>query len=136
MQKQNIKDWIKKCEALRLLPYLDKVGKLTIGYGRNLDDVGISKQEADFMFDNDFSQVEKTLSTYDWYNIQPDGVKAALINMCFNVGITRLKEFKKMIAALKNKNYTAAAQEALNSKWAIQVGQRAKDVALMLREGK
>lgn len=119
-----------------MLPYTDSVGKLTIGYGRNLNDNGISKKEADFLFDNDFNSCERELSKYTWYTSQPEGVQAALINMRFNLGLKRLLGFKRMIAALKVKNYTLVAQEALDSKWATQVGQRAKDIAVMLREGK
>jgi lysozyme len=119
-----------------LHPYIDTMAKLTIGWGRNLEDNGISQEEADFLFDNDFANCERELSQCSWYRDQPEGVQAALINMCFNLGFPRLKGFKRMIAALKAKNYTLAAQEALNSRWATQVGQRAKDVAVMLREGK
>ncbi len=136
MQKQDVKNWIKKCEDCELHPYFDSEGILTIGWGRNLRDNGISQKEADFLFDNDFDSCERELSACSWYTAQPEGVKAALINMCFNLGLPRLKGFKRMIAALEAQNYTLAAQEALNSKWATQVGQRAKDVAVMLREGK
>ena len=136
MQKKDVKSWIKKCEECVLHPYTDTVGKLTIGYGRNLDDNGISQEEADFLFDNDFHSCERQLARCSWYVDQPEGVQAALINMCFNLGLPRLKGFKRMIAALETKNYALAAQEALNSKWATQVGQRARDIAVMLREGK
>lgn len=117
-------------------PYLDTEGVLTIGWGRNLYDNGISQKEADYLFDNDFDNCQRELAKCSWYSSQPEGVQAALMNMCFNLGLPRLKGFKLMIAALEEKNYTLAAQEALNSKWAKQVGQRAKDVAVMLREGK
>lgn len=116
-------------------PYTDTVGKTTIGYGRNLEDNGISFAEAQYLFENDFAQVQKQLSQYAWYRSQPENVMAALINMCFNLGITKLLGFKKMIAALTEHDYTTAALEALDSKWAIQVGERAKDVAIMMREG-
>lgn len=116
-------------------PYTDTVGKLTIGYGRNLDDNGISPQEADYLFDNDYARVEQELNQCSWYVGQPEGVQAALMNMCFNMGLPRLKGFKRMIAALHANNRTLAAIEALDSKWAQQVGQRAKDVALMMRQG-
>lgn len=118
-----------------MLPYTDTVGKLTIGWGRNLEENGISQEEADYLFDNDIAICEKELSKCKWYVDQPEGVQAALLNMCFNLGLPRLKGFKRMISALKEKNYTQAAIEALDSKWAKQVGQRAKDVAVMLREG-
>ena len=136
MQQQEIKNWIKKCEKFMPHPYLDSVGKLTIGYGRNLNDYGISQEEADYLFDNDFDNCKRELSQYSWYINQPQGVQGALINMCFNLGLPKLMGFKNMLAALEAKNYTLAAQEALNSKWASQVGDRAKDIAVMLREGK
>lgn len=135
MQK-NLKEWIKKCETCVLHPYLDSQGKLTIGWGRNLHDNGISQAEADFLFNNDFYSCQRELSECSWYIRQPEGVQAALMNMCFNLGLPKLKGFKRMIAALEAKNYTLAAMEALDSKWATQVGDRAKDVAVMLREGK
>lgn len=115
--------------------YFDTVGKKTIGYGRNIEDNGISLDEAELMFSNDFARCQKELAPFTWYTNQPDNIKSALMNMCFNMGITKLLGFKKMIAALTAKDYTKAALEALDSRWSIQVGQRAKDVALMIRQG-
>ncbi len=132
----NVKDWIKRCEACKLKIYKDTVDKWTVGWGRNIQDNGISQDEADYMFENDFKRVVRELEQNPWYIAQPQGVKDALINMNFNMGINRLMGFKNMIRALIERNYTLAAQEALNSKWAGQVGQRAKDVAVMIREGK
>lgn len=127
--------WIKSDEGLRLQPYTDTVGKLTIGYGRNLSDNGISKEEAEIMFQNDLTVAVNSLKQYSWFLVQPDSIKRALINMCFNVGLSRLLGFRKMIDALIHRDYTRAAQEALNSKWARQVPNRAKDIAVMLRTG-
>jgi lysozyme len=127
--------WIKKCEALRLQIYTDTTGNPSIGWGRNLRK-GISLDEAELMFQNDYKETVAELETCDWYHPLPDGVQDALINMNFNLGLPKLLLFKKMIAALTVKNYTLAAQEALDSKWSTQVGDRAKAVAVMLREGK
>ena len=132
---ENVKEWIKHHEGLNLRLYKDTVNKTTIGYGRNIQDNGISQSEADFMFENDFNRCEHDLKSYSWYLVQPQNVKDALMNMCFNLGINRLLGFKKMILALIDKDYTKAAIEALDSKWAKQVGQRAKDIALMMRQG-
>ncbi len=131
----HLKDWIKKHEGFSTHPYLDTVGKVTIGYGRNIDDNGITKEEADYLFDNDLARCLRELSVYPWYVHQPQNVQDALVNMCFNLGIARLLTFHKMIRALTIKDYTNAAREALDSKWAAQVGERAKDVALMIRQG-
>jgi lysozyme len=132
---QDLQQWIKSCEKLELHTYIDTNGHCTVGWGRNLED-GISVDEAELMFQNDFKQAVKELETQAWYNKQPQGVKNALINMNFNLGITELLEFKAMINCLQSFDYTGAAQAALNSKWAKEVHQRATDIALMIREGK
>lgn len=131
-----LKKWITHDEGRKPKPYVDTVGKISIGIGRNLTDNGLSQDEIDYLFANDYKRVEQELAPHKWYTKQPEGVRNALFNMCFNMGINRLLGFKKMIAALDNRNYTIAAIEALNSKWAKQVGQRAKDIAAMIRDGK
>jgi len=129
-------DWIKHHEGYRRFVYDDTVGVKTVAYGRNLESVGISEEEAEYLLNNDVKRCVDQLERYIWFKHQPRGVKDALINMCFNMGITRLLGFKKMISALDMNDCTNAAKEALDSKWASQVPNRAKDVAVMLREGK
>lgn len=126
-------DWIKHHEGLRLFPYNDTVGKLTIGYGRNLQDNGITIQEAEILLNNDIKKCVSELSNFEWFTSQPEKVRWALINMCFNLGLTRLLGFKKMIKALEQKDYLTASIESLDSKWANQVHERANDIALMIR---
>lgn len=132
---KEVKQWIKGHESYRNKLYKDTVDKWTIGWGRNIEDNGISRDEAELMFKNDINAAIKDLCQYSWYLTQPENVKYALINMCYNLGISRLLGFRKMIQALIDKDYTRAAKEALDSKWARQVGKRAKDVALMIRQG-
>jgi lysozyme len=127
--------WLKQHEGYRRFVYKDTVGVSTVAYGRNLQDNGISLDEAEYMLNNDIERCKKELSPYSWYYSQPEPIRDALVNMCFNLGITRLLGFKKMIAALGRKDYTTAAIEALDSRWADQVKQRAKDIAVMIREG-
>ncbi len=132
---QDLQDWIKNCEGLDLKSYVDTNGHLTIGWGRNLED-GIRLDEAELMFKNDLEQTISELQACEWFTIQPPGVRNALINMNFNLGITKMNGFKKMIAALQAKDYTTAALEALDSRWANQVHKRANDIAVMIRTGK
>ena len=68
-----------------------------------------------------------------FFNDLPDSVQDALINLSFNMGIARLLQFKRMLLALKNKHWIKAADELLDSRYATQVGQRALDVAEMIR---
>jgi lysozyme len=132
---EDVKKWIKSDEKLKTHLYKDNMDKWTIGFGRNIEDNGISPEEANFLFENDFARCQKELSPYPWFVNQPENVQAALLNMCFNLGIPKLLGFRKMIVALTCKDYNKAAMECLDSKWAIQVGDRAKRVSLMIRQG-
>jgi len=129
-------DWIKHHEGYRRYVYKCTAGVQTVAYGRNLETVGISPEEAEYLLNNDIKRCVEQLERYIWFTHQPRGVKDALINMCFNMGITRLLGFTRMIAALAMNDYRTAAIEALDSRWAQQVPERAKDVTCMLREGK
>ena len=132
---QDLQQWIKTCEGLNLNSYVDINGHLTIGWGRNLEN-GINLNEAELMFQNDFNRALSELQKCDWFLMQPEGVQNALINMNFNLGIGKLQGFKRMILALRVKDYTLAALEALDSRWSNQVHKRANDIAVMIRAGK
>ena len=122
-------------EGLRLHPYEDTVGKLTIGIGRNLDDVGISEEEARHMLGNDIKWVVEELDrTMPWWRTMPEPAQRALANMAFNLGLTRLRRFKNMLTALQAGDYRKAADEALDSLWAKQVKGRADRIAALYRE--
>ena len=121
-------------EGLRLKPYKDTVGKLTIGVGRNLDDRGISEVEAKYLLVNDIKIAEADLTRHaPWWWQMDEKRQKALVNMCFNLGWPRLSKFEKMLEALKDKDYDTAAAEALDSTWATQVGDRAKRIAKVFK---
>ena len=128
---------IAKHEGLRLKPYRDPVGKLTIGYGRNLDDIGISQSEALVLLGNDIGWATKAARRMFEKFDDLNGVRqAVLIDMAFNLGEARLGKFFKMIAAVKSGDFEKAADEMLSSKWAHQVGTRALENARLMRTGK
>ncbi len=117
-------------EGLRLKPYKDTVGKLTIGVGRNLDDVGISKHEAFFLLDNDIeNSIAELRTTFDWFDNLDLERKAVIVNMHFNLGLGRLLGFRHMLEAVAAELYEDAARHMLDSKWADQVGNRAVELA-------
>lgn len=125
-----MKDELRRDEGLRLKPYKDSVGKVTIGIGRNLDDVGISENEADIMLTNDIVAVINFLDmSLPWWKNMTEVRQRALLNMTFNVGRTSLLGFRNMLDALRTEDYALAAHEALDSKWASQVGARATRIA-------
>ena len=129
-------DMLKKHEGVRLFPYRDTVGKLTIGIGRNLDDSGISMDEAELLLTNDIHHFQGGLRrTYPWFNLLLAARQDAVTDLAFNVGITGFSKFEATIAAIKRADYAGASRHMLASKWAAQVGSRATDLATMLETG-
>jgi lysozyme len=116
-------------EAIRLKPYVDTVGKLTIGVGRNLDDVGLSEDEALYLLSNDLDQrIRALIAAYPWFVDLDPARQAVLVDMAF-MGLAKLAGFTRMLAAFARKDYDDAAAEMLHSRWATQVGHRAIDLA-------
>lgn len=123
-------------EGLRLKPYVDTAGKLTIGVGRNLSDRGIAHDEALLLLDNDVRAACSDLDrNVPWWRDLSEGRQRALLNMTFNLGWPRIGTFEGMLAALRSGQYVRAADEALDSAWARQVGARAARIAALLRRG-
>lgn len=126
---------VKRHEGLRLKMYKCTAGKNTIGYGRNLDDVGISADEAELMLKHDLENAELDAKRFPVFEKLNQVRKDVLTEMVFNLGYSRLSGFKKMFAALERKDYDGAANEMLDSKWARDVGERAKTLAYFMRIG-
>lgn len=134
----SIKDLIKQNEGSaiknnRHVLYKCPAGKKTCGYGRNAEDNGFSDDEVDLMLENDIESAKAELFKI-FRNDEPFSYNQtkALVDMMFNLGATRFRKFKKMIAAIKKGDWSEAANQAKDSKWFKQVGQRAvKDVELL-----
>ena len=126
----------KRDEGYRSRMYVDTVGKRTIGYGWNIDDRAIRQDEAILRARNDRDEaIAELTGTFPWFPFLSDNRKRALGNMCMNLGMLKLLRFKKMIAALIKENWEEAANQALDSKWADQVGNRAVRIAELIRNG-
>lgn len=136
MNYQNLREMLITDEGLRLKPYRDTVGKLTIGVGRNLDDLGISKDEAMIMLDNDIlAAVDALDKTFPWWRGMSEVRQRVLVNMCFNLGIHGVANFRKALAAMEAGDYTTAAKEMEDSEWYRQVGGRAIRLVSLMRNG-
>lgn len=122
-------------EGARLHPYKDSMGLLTIGIGRNLDQVGISETEAEYLCGNDITRAEESLDRnfVGWRNFS-DIRQEAIMNLCYNMGWGGLSTFRNMLAAMLAGNWDDAAAELLSSRYASQVGDRARRIAAMLQE--
>jgi len=126
---------LKRHEGFRSYPYLCTSGKLSVGYGRNLEDVGVTHAEAEYLLKNDVYAAIRELDKYPWA-AELDQVRFdAMVNFMFNVGANTFAKFKKMIAAMEAQDYGRASMEILDSRYAKQVGQRAQDVSYMIEVG-
>lgn len=124
-------------EGLKLKVYKCPAGKLSIGVGRNLEDLGITKEEAIDLAENDIRRCHLELyENFEWYKRLDHPRQDALIDMVFNLGLPRFLGFRKMINALSMGWFEEAAKEALDSEWAKQVHGRAHEIASMVRTGK
>lgn len=131
---QAMVDELTRHEGFRSKPYLCAAGKMTIGIGRNLEDNGITEDEARYLALNDVSAVVQELTLAgDWWLGAPEPCREVLVNMGFNLGVPRLLGFRKMLAAMRAGKWETAADEMLDSLWANQVGPRAVELAEKIR---
>ena len=143
-------------EGIKLKAYCDTVGKLTIGVGRNLDDVGIHPGEesvlgitkescirdgitnvqAMVLLDNDMDTIARQLDAQlPWWRTLSPRRQRVLLNMGFNLGVNGLLGFKNTLGLIKAGRYKDAANGMLLSKWARQVKARAARLAVDMEHG-
>lgn len=136
MNRAMLKQTIIAAEGQRLTPYTDTAGKLTIGVGRNLTDVGISLEESNLLLEHDLDTVQASVQQHwpSWATLD-DVRQRAVLEMAFNLGVGGLLLFKHMLAALAIGDWHRAAQEARRSGWYHQVGPRGERIAVMLETG-
>lgn len=123
-------------EGYRRHGYRCQSGALTIGYGRNLDSIGISEPEAQMLAENDFARTARELDkALPWWRLLPEEPRGVLHEMAVNMGVPKLLGFAKALDAARRQDWAVAAQEMLASRWAEQVGQRATTLADIMRKG-
>jgi len=152
-QEKDITKDIVKHEGNEDYSYTDTVGKRSVGIGFNIDDnkkfakkilgdrfdavyngkepINIVDKQTffDYSLRNALAVSKKYLPDFD---DQPDEVKEVVLNMAFNLG-NRLHKFKKTKKYLDNKQYENASKEMLDSKWARQVKNRAKELSATIK---
>lgn len=139
MNNDNIEKLInqlKRHEGLRIKPYKCTANKTSIGYGRNLDDNGISIYEAEMLLQNDVNHILRQLETVIWYMLLDDVRKAVIVNMAYNMGIQGMLGFKKMIAAIQKQDWETVAKEMLDSDYGRELKTRATELSKQLETGK
>jgi lysozyme len=136
---EKLLEMLKRHEGVKSHIYQCSAGFWTLGAGRNVDPqggLGLSDDEVDYLLQNDIERVIKELSTeYRWFNSLDDVRKDAMIDISFNLGATRLRGFKRALAAMEVADYKMAAKEFLDSKWSRDVKGRATELCYMIEMG-
>jgi len=145
---------IRRHEGLRLQAYRDTAGKLTIGYGFNLDagdakaicnclkldyeairnGAAITEAQADAILDLQLGMVNAQAKTlFPNFGQMPCDVQAVVQDVIFNLGLRGFMEFHDTIASLKAGDWNGAADHLTDSLWFKQVGSRAVEDVTLLR---
>ena len=126
---------LKRHEGLRLHPYRDTTGHLTIGWGHNLE-WGISEPVAALLLREDVARAEAALvRAHRWVRELDPVRKAVLVSMAFNLGLEGLLRFSQTLGAVASGRWADAAAAMRRSQWADQVGARAEELAEMMVTG-
>ena len=131
----SLRSRIKKHEGYITVPYYDSEGVLTAGIGRNLEAVPFSDDEIELMFTNDLSRARAGAKSFECYRLLNPLRQGILVEMVFQMGVTGVSKFKKFLGAANNHDWTTAAEEMLDSKWAKQTPERAKTLAKLFLRG-
>jgi lysozyme len=153
-RSQNYFDMLSLNEGNKPKVYKDSKGNRTIGVGFNLEDSAnrkflkkegidinelfagreLTDRETRTLYNHSLTQAFKDAQSYDPnFAKRPEAVKMTLVDMAFNLGLTRLNKFVDMKAGLKNNDYNVAADEMVDSKWYKQVKSRGPRMVQVMR---
>src|SRR6056297_1778836 len=135
-----IKHQIKVHEGVVLKKYKDSLGYPTVGVGHlikegeNLPNI-LNYDQVMKLYDQDYEKHKEQAEKLPTFNQLNKVSQGALIDMVFNMGLGGVQKFRGMFGALKENDYDKAAEEALDSRWATQVGSRADRIAKLIKTG-
>ena len=137
MNIDKLREQLKIDEGVKYEVYKDHLGYPTIGIGHLVVEgdeehgkpVGtpVSEERVNAVFETDVQKfVSESKKVFPNLDDLPEEAQQVIVNMCFNMGAPRLSKFKKFIAAVNDGNWSTAAVEMMDSRWATQVGKRAE----------
>ena len=137
MSDDKLEKLLAEDEGKRLDMYQDTKKILTIGIGHNLEEKGISDAVCSLMFQEDIDDARKDAEKFSWYSRLNSARRAVILNMIFNMGLTRFSGFKKTIEYIDQGLYLSASKEMKNSKWYREdvANSRSDRLAEMMRTG-
>ena len=136
MIKTDLEELVARHEGYRSMPYRCPAGKLTIGYGYNLD-AAMPEDEAHLLMRHRLTKLMVRMEQeYVWFHGLSEARKEVLLSMAYQMGMDGLKKFQQMLMFCKNGSYYQAALAMLDSKWARHDSPaRAQELAEMMRAG-
>lgn len=136
MIKNDLEGLVARHEGYRSIPYRCPAGKLTIGYGYNLD-AGMPEDEAHLLMRHRLTKLRDQIeSCFSWFSGLSSARKQVLLDMAYQLGFDGLLKFRRFLDCVAAQNFAEAAKEMLDSKWARQDSPaRAKELAAMMERG-
>ena len=132
-----LRDLLISDEGIKTKVYYDSRGIATIGVGRNLEDTGITHDEAMYLLENDIKRcIQECTKAFPWFVELCEIRQFVVVSMVFNLGLDGFMDFKKMIKAIEKQDWVEAACQMIDSLWAVQVkAKRATRLANMMKYG-
>ena len=131
---QYLIDQIKLHEGFSKKVYVDTEGYSTIGYGFAIKDLVLDEDIADLILQRKLEDLQESIKRkFDWFKESPDEVQDVVSNMCYQIGLSGFSKFKKTIYYLETEQYEEASDEMLDSLWARQTPNRAKELSKIIR---
>ena len=126
---------IKEHEGYVGIVYKDSLGIDTIGYGFAIKDLELDRDICDIILERKLQALEDRVNLkFDWYSDMPKEIQDVVMEMCYQLGVTGVSKFKKTLAHLQNKRWEEASVEMLDSLWARQTPNRAKELSNRVKE--
>jgi len=153
-RSQSYYDMLSLNEGNKPKVYKDSKGNRTIGIGFNLEDAGnrnflkqkgininelfagreLTDRETKILYNHSLTQAFRDAQSYDPnFAKRPEAVKMSLVDMAFNLGLTKLNKFVEMKKGLMNNDYNVAADEMVDSNWYKQVKSRGPRMVEVMR---
>jgi lysozyme len=142
MDIERLKKQVIANEGVRKTAYKDTLNNWTIGVGHlirlpneeYLLDKELTDLEVDQIFVTDLNQAIDDARKFIDADSIPDEAFEVVVDMAFNLGLTKLLKFKNFQQALKDKDFVKASEEMLNSLWAKQLPNRSKRLAKIMED--
>ena len=128
-------DSIKQHEGYVGIVYKDSLGIDTIGYGFAIKDLELDEDICDIILERKLRALSDSIHLkFSWFKYMPPEIQDIVTEMCYQLGVGGFSRFKKTIAYLQNKQFKEASVEMLDSRWAEQTPNRAKELSNRVKE--